>query len=564
MLRFCVIAWSFVFLGSNIVLAQSTNLFALPVVERQKPAKPVITEPLAKTAEIHGDSDFTGGLEITQSNLGVDLKSFGAPHIGSRNIPATIWQGSDAQVLNALIQRLKRSNDPALMQLVRDVLLAETVLPQGVNDQDFLYHRVQGLVRLGWHDDAERLIQIAPKTTARLQEILDTLAIYHYDTARLCPRPTQFTAGIQAQKLEILCLLIDKKFVEAELQAKLLQEITPEIRHDGFETLVHAIVLQEAAPLPEPERIIAPEPVHLVLTRLGGITPHFPEDSVLSPRIQAMLMDMPTLGIDQRLAYAEAAYAANAIGIDDLQRLQFARIFREAERENAATLLQQFPAPNARALLTQVLSENPDRSDLVIAGLHHGDQHGLYAQMFDSVMAYLPMQPSLALARAHLALQNFTKAQDSLPETMDKTENRPLREVLEAQMPTENIVLDEQGAFLQSLIIDEDIESATNHDSWHIWRDTHSAPSQHKDIILALLPSLGVPVPELREPEAAPSHPEQYGEALLNSVLHLGLPNAELDPNQVHNALYILDYIGFGDVAKAYAARRLAILLAPV
>ena len=557
---------AFVLCGTSVAIAQSLRLLDLPVVTREAAMPAPITEEPVEIPEIQSDSDFTGGFKVNQTALEIGLKSLGAPHIGSRAIPPQFWLGADAQTLKSLMLRLKRSNDPALMQLVRDALLAETVLPRGSNDQDFLYDRALGLFQLGWYDDAERLMQVAPVVTPELQEIRNRIALYTFDETRLCPRPENSNDQIQSQKQEIFCLLKAGKNAEADLQTKLLQEIAPEVREDGFTSLVNMILLQETTRPQETELVIAPEPVHLLLARMGKITPHFPIDAILTPQIQAMLIDMPTLGIDQRLAHAEAAYAASSIGIDDLQRIQFARTFREAEHDSALTLLQQFPSPNSRALLIQVLSENPDRAELVIAGL----QHDLYEQMLDSLMAYLPIQPSWPLARAHLAVQNFAKAKASSPEPANRmeewnfqTEHWPLLQVINAQTPAEPI--DEQEAFLESLIIDEDVmEPATTHDPWHVWSNTNPAPSQHKGVITALLPSLGVLPPDLPEPEGISGDPEDYGEALLNIALHLSLPNTELEPNQVRNALYGLESMGFGDVAQAYAARRLALLLAPV
>ncbi len=543
----------------EMAVAQTIDLFELPMAERKEP---VLIKVEEKAISIQSDSDFTGAMTIQQSGLKADLKSLGAPHPGSREIPPQLWQGSDAQTLKILMQRLKRSNDPALMQLIRDVLLAETVLPQGSNDQDFLHDRVQGLWNLAWYDDAERLMQIAPEITPQLAEIRNTIALQTFDEAALCPRPENPDDSIRSKKLEIFCLLKAGKNAEADLQTKLLQEIAPEVRRDGFTSLVNMILLQESTRPQETELIITPEPVHLLLARMGGITPHFPEDAVLSPQIQAMVMDVPALGIDQRLVHAEAAYAANAIGIDDLQRLQFARTFREAERENVGTLLQQFPSPNSRALLTQVLSEHPAQAEWVITGLQHGDQHGLYAQMLDSLMAYLPDQPSTPLARAHLAIQNYAKI--DFPESEDSPAIWPLQQIIKAQTPPETTIVDEQDAFLQSLIIEEKTPAEEHFQKWQDWRALYDSAPQQRELILALLPSLDVVVPNLKEPEVVSGNLEDYGEALLNIVLHLSLPSVELDPNQVRDALYTLEHIGFGDVAKAYAARRLAILLAPV
>ena len=541
-------------LSHGLAFAQSLDLFSLPVAER---LAPVATEPDAQITEVQADSDFTGSFTIDQSPLRTFLKSSGAPHIGSRHIPPQIWQGSDAQTLYSLMQNLKRSNDPSLMQFIRDVLLAETVLPQNSNDQDFLYHRAEGLLRLGWLDDAERLLKVAPENTPQLTEISDTAALYGFDEVRLCPRPEVQSSSLQAKKLKIFCLLKVGKNAEAELHSNILQETHPEVRTDGFALLVHLILLEETE-LP-PETVIAPKPIHLLLARFGGITPRFAKDAALSPRILSMLINMPTIALDQRLAYAEAAYAASTAGSDDIQRLQFAKTFSDAERKNVITLLEQFPSPNARALLMQTLAESDDPADLVVAGLEHGDQHGLYEQMLDTSMAYLPVQASIPLARAHLAVQNFTKAKDSSSKSADRIESWLLQQIWQAQ--TSPVVVDEQDEFLQNLIIETDVESSTVDDPWQVWQKNTAIPLHHKALVSALVSGLDVVLPEHREPEAVPNNPELYGEALLHIVLKLSPPSAELDPISVQNALYSLKHMGFEDVAKAYAARRLAILL---
>ena len=538
-------------LGHGLALAQSLDLFSLPVAER---LTPIVTEEssdavIVDANELQADRDFTGSFTIDQSPIGGFLKSSGVPHIGSRRIPPQIWQGSDGQTLYSLMGNLRRSNDPALMRLVGDVFLVEAALPKNSNDQDFLYHRAEGLLRLGWLDDAERLRQLVPEDSPRFAEISDTAALYDFDEARLCPRPEVQGSSLQAKKLKIFCLLKAGKNDEAELHSNILQETHPEVRTDGFALLVHLVLLKETE-LP-PETVIAPKPAHLILARFGGITPRFAQDAALSARVLGMLINLPTIALDQRLAYAEAAYAVSTAGSDDIQRLQFARTFSDAERKNVVTLLEQFPSANARALLTQVLSERTDQADLVIAGLQHGDEHGLYEQMLDTLMAYLPVQPSIPLARAHLAVQNFTKAKDSLPTFAAKTENWPLWSVLGVQVSAE---------------IAADTTADTAHDVWHVWWNTNSAPSQRKDVILALMPSLGVLPTDYIAPEIPAwfSDPERAAEVLLNAVLWLALPNDQLDPKKVSVALQGLEQIGFPDVAKAYAARRLAILLASV
>ena len=554
MLRIFIVISAVLFSSNGV--AQNLNLLELPIRERPVLIQPVTTpEPEQKPTAIQSSSDFTGGLEINQNALEVGLKSFGAPHIGAREIPVTLWRGSEGTAIQQALSKLQPSRDPALMQLLRDVLLAEAALPEGYDDAEFLYDRVQGLVQLGWLEDARRLIGVAPEITSDLRDILDTLAIYAYDTKGFCPGSASDT--VASKKRNIVCLLLEKRYAEAELQTKILQEIAPQVREDGFALLVSVMILQQRTKLPETERIIAPEPINLLLARLAGITPHFHEGYFLSPRVHAMLMDMTTLGMEQRLVHAETAYQASAIGIDDLQRVQFARMFREAERDNINVLLQQFPSATARALLSQVLAESDDPARFAEATLNHGDQHGLYDQMLDTVMAYLPVQPSAALARAHLAVQNFANARDSLPETEDLA-LWPLMQVLEVHAPEEVSVLDEQDALLESLILDEN----NNGDPEQDWRNSLAEQPQKRDLILALLPSLGVGTLELNTSKHIPNNPEQYGEELLRATHQLSPANTALNPEQVRTALYILEHLGFGDVAKAYAARRLAGLLA--
>ena len=561
--------------------AQSIDLLKLPIMPlsaREVPKSPPMGAPVETLPETlvtefeevpESQDDFTGKLGIAETNLSVALKSFGAAYPDSSAIPADIWRGSDARTLRLLMGGLKPGHGPGLSILLRDVLLAEAALPIQESDAKFLQNRAMGLAQLGMGREALRLLDAAPDLDARSQSLFDQLQLRNFNHQSLCPRPTQQRETLLSQKLDILCLLLAQKPREAALRTQLLQEVAPQTREDGFVILISLILLQEST-LP-PETTIMPEAIHLVLARWANIMPRFPDGASLAPDVARMLLELPGVELDTRLDYAETAYGAGYASVTDVQRMQLAMSFSAVERENAAQLLMQFPSSKSRALVAQVLADNPrgsETSDIVEAALQHGDQAGLYDLMLDILTPTLrrgTSEQSLPLARAFLALQDFPRARQALPSKPSTLQGWLLKTILtkEAEVPLVQNDID----FLQSLIIEDDQTVAPETaNPWQDWYDAFEREPERRAQILALLPSLGVASPMASDPTpfALLDDSTRHGEALLTFAIWLAAPNVALDAGHARTALHGLERLGYGALATVYAAHRLAGLLRPI
>ncbi len=147
-------------------LGAATNALAeapLSVIEwiTQKPpdgfTSPVLNEPPVSNSVGHSNIDV--------SSLDAAIVAIGLVPGNVTGLPADLWLGSDANVLNGLIAKVSVADYPAMQRLLYTLLLSEALPPSTHNDAEtLLLARVDRLLELGATDPAQALIELAGAT----------------------------------------------------------------------------------------------------------------------------------------------------------------------------------------------------------------------------------------------------------------------------------------------------------------------------------------------------------------------------------------------------------------
>lgn len=300
-------------------------------------------------------------------NIGVDaLKAPNPQAVGTMDVhqggfPASLWNGTSAEVARTLLPRLPGSGaSPTIRSLERRLLLTAAPPPEGAKPDarpSLVEMRAERLLALGDLDGVAGLTNAAPAAVegalaAKVQRDAHLLA-GRVDQA--CAR-LPAAADPESARLTTFCHLSQGRTLEGTLALDLLRE-----RHgadSGF--IAAAEVLAGLPPVPNAKIEIAElSPLHVALFKAAKMA--LPEAALgNAPAVVARAVaENDAVPMDQRVAAAERAEAVGLINADDLRKLYLSLTF--APDEMASPLDRAASAGNhGRALLFRAAFDQPD------------------------------------------------------------------------------------------------------------------------------------------------------------------------------------------------------------
>lgn len=220
-------------------------------------------------------------------------------------LPKTLWTASDPAELVGLISKTVKQNlSPASAQVVREMLLTDTSGEKWEKDtlssHQFLITRLQGLVELGYFQDALDLIALIPEGQIS-NDILNikTIALFlNGDMAQGCPLLDNPAQEKLAEKMRLTCFLVSGDKAKAALGFAVFNESGMK---DSVLTALGNTLFQEAKLALPKNPTYAPEHAYL-LAALGDKMP----DMSHAPRwLKKTLSLNPAVPISTRIQLAE-------------------------------------------------------------------------------------------------------------------------------------------------------------------------------------------------------------------------------------------------------------------
>jgi hypothetical protein len=313
--------------------------------ESQSPAGPAFLE--------RGDDEAPRG-EFQVEGLsapGIDSIGLSAPGAGFE--PA-IWQGSDGDVLRALLEPLPVVTDnPRLRELTRRLLVTATPVQAGEPGR-LLEARAERLLAMGALDEAQELLEQLPATgsDSALARLAVDAALLSGEHEAACRQAAAIAPSASAEywgKVTAYCRLAEGDRSGAELALNLLRE-AGQTDDQTFYELAGAIA--DDGPV-EASGLRDPSALEVAMLRIAGQPVPAVALESASPAALAAAVHDPELGDENRLELAERAFL---LGV--LPAAEVADLYAQQPEAGAAEALEQVRdawGPAARAAAWQAL-----------------------------------------------------------------------------------------------------------------------------------------------------------------------------------------------------------------
>lgn len=376
---------------------------ANPAVDRPAPSVEAVPAPAPP-----GSSDFR-----VEGLAAPELDTIGLAGPGDGGFARTLWQGSDGELVMALLAELPVvTRNPALRALTRRLLATGAPLEGSGAPGRLLQARAGRLLAMGDLDGARTLVDPVPPT-ATDSELVRTaveVALLTDDTEAACRRAGEVAPTTQAPfwgQVTVYCRLAAGDRSGAGLALDLLRE-TGQSDDPAFFELAGMLVADAAPAAPA-----MPEPtaIDVALLRLAELPLPAATLPAATPAVLAAAAREPVLAGEQRLALTERAFALGATSVGTLTAL-----YDDQPDAAAGDLLGRLRTdwgPATRAMAYQAVAaqaEPATRAQLLDATWRaaSGPERLLVALGFAKPFAELPVERPLAgaapsVARALLA-----------------------------------------------------------------------------------------------------------------------------------------------------------------
>jgi hypothetical protein len=303
------------------------------------------------------DPDSVGVLDDPQGGLGIDM-----------------WKDADRNVVVRLLRMLPHSvHSRVLRDLMRRLLLTratapkdagEGMKPAGTGQSDdaaprsLLGLRVDGLFAIGDLDGALRLLRttVPERAGERLVQREVEGLFFANDNAGACKRvrdQAQTFQGSYWQQAVAYCLALAGENAKAALVSEILAERGAEVA-PAFFTLMEAITGARSVAVASLK-----DPLALHISMMRAANQRLPDDVVASNRpivLRAVALS-PNADFALRLGAAEGAFAAGALGIDQLMEIYASVPFEPGELSSPLSAAEAAWGPRGRALLIRAAAQ---------------------------------------------------------------------------------------------------------------------------------------------------------------------------------------------------------------
>jgi hypothetical protein len=337
---------------------------------------------------------------------------------GHGGFPASLWDGTSAAVVRALLPRLPAGiESPTVAGLERKLLLSAGAAPKGAAESErpsLVELRVARLMALGLPDDAAKLAESAPSAVnspglARLK-VEALLLAGRTDAA--CSALGGAAPDAEMSKIQVLCQLAGGNTGAGTLGLDLLREQKP-----ADAPFIVAAEVLSGLPLAKGALVSLKDPSPVQWATLQAAKLPLPADAVDNAR-PAMLRTIAlaaTVAPEIRLAAAERAEALGLIDADALRAQVAAMPFKPEELAAPLGRPDLLAGPRGLALLARAAEAAADpavKAPLLAKALDLAAARGRYAtaaRLLSPDLLSLPVQPPFAgiapiTARALLAM----------------------------------------------------------------------------------------------------------------------------------------------------------------
>ncbi len=329
-------------------------------------AQPALVKPVEVDALAIVDPDSLGLLDKAQGGLGVEM-----------------WRDSERGTVRRLLAALPdRLSSPTTQSLARRLLLSAAPAPRAAADGGgrLIGLRLERLARLGYIEEAERLLDLVPgreRDEAMIRLHFDNLFLLDRtaEVCRLIEAMIQLYEGPHWRKVLAFCLTLFGNTDAGQLSARLLKEEGHQ--DETFYALMNALTRARI-----PDALPDVRPWHLAMARAAALEIPAYVVGRVGPAILRSIALTARAEDEVRLAAAFRAEALGALSISDLHQLLVATAFEREDFAQPFTRAAELPLHRALALLYQAARAQPvktARAEVVAAILERAGRHGAFA-----------------------------------------------------------------------------------------------------------------------------------------------------------------------------------------
>jgi hypothetical protein len=327
---------------------------------------PIAQKPLDMQVQTLGTIDESSGGTLDASNGGLD---------------SNIWSGSSRSDVDAfLVKTPLASQDSAVRNLARRVILTRAGAPPGPIHRAFVAMRIQKLLDAGMIDDAGALAAQAQSKDnpdfARVQANALLLAGRSKDVCGTQTASRMTESDLFWLELRAYCAAATGDSATADLTRDVMNaqgEADP-----AYSTLIADVVGGAKKPV---EKIAKPNALHVFLLRKAGLPIPAELAKSLGPSVDVLILRDPKATPDQRLAATQLVLRIGAVSTNELKAVADAQVVTADQTANALTAAQKLSFTRAQALLRRAaqLETRPGaKAALVHEALTLGDKAGLF------------------------------------------------------------------------------------------------------------------------------------------------------------------------------------------
>ncbi len=336
------------------------------------PLRPAVTAPPIAAAPPDENADPASSPDegiSTGALADMDFGAAGLLTLENGGFGRDMWQGADRAFVVRLLSKLPVTTaSPTLQRLAQRLLLSAAEPPAGtVTGPSFIGLRLARLIEAGQFDLAAQLAVLAggPSRDDTLLQARAEITLASNEVKTACEMAAANVRSSSAAfwlKLSGFCHILNGNEAAAQLSASLAAEIDP--GDTGYQSLL-TVLISKSGKLPK--SLPPPDILQLAMMRFASLPlpAKIPDDATAA---ELKLMGrMPGASAEQRLAAAERAEAAGAIGPEEVVQLYSELPFPVEDRANARDLAPKLSAPKANALMFQSVRGQDSPASLSLA-----------------------------------------------------------------------------------------------------------------------------------------------------------------------------------------------------
>ncbi|MEQ1889543.1 MAG: hypothetical protein ABL951_10245 [Alphaproteobacteria bacterium] len=356
---------------NSILLALSVS-GGIAVAQAPVPLRPAVTAQPVSPMPPYENAYPAGAPEegiSTGALADLDFGAAGLLTLENGGFGRDMWQGAGHAFVVRLLAKLPVTTaSPTLQRLARRLLLSAAEPPTGtVTGPSFIGLRLARLIEAGQFDLAAQLAALAggpSRDDALLQARAEiALALNEVKTAcEMAAANVRTSSAAFWLKLSGFCHILNGNEAAAQLSASLAAEQEPD--DTGYQSLLTVLVSKSGK---LPKSLPPPDILQLAMMRFASLPlpAKIPDDATAAEL--KLMARMPGASAEQRLAAAERAEAAGAIGPEEVAQLYSELPFPVEDRANARDLAPKLSAPKANALMFQSVRGQDSPASLSLA-----------------------------------------------------------------------------------------------------------------------------------------------------------------------------------------------------